>query len=240
MLTMDAMLNQFLNRPDNKLCFTRQQSSDFAKHIANDFNVLHDVDAKRFCVPGDLLFAMVLNKKGLSKKMQFTFSGMVNDGVVLEIRELDNGHLSICDENLKEYLDVERSGDVSRDDDMIEHLVRSYVSFSGMNFPHLLVPLMAEKGVMFNPARPLVIYESMALELGTLDLSSPKVEFTGANLEVSGKRGNVTMNFSFSEDGQTVGLGEKRMILSNLRDYEQPVMDEMINEYNHRKERFAA
>ncbi|WP_426416730.1 DUF3581 family protein [Aestuariirhabdus sp. LZHN29] len=234
------MLEHFHSNIDDKFCFTREQSSEFAKRIANDFNVIHDVDAKRFCVPGDLLFAMVLSKTGISTKMRFTFSGMVSESVALDLQELSDGHLRVCDDNGKEYLDVERSGAISTDLPMIEALVRSYVSFSGMNFPHLLVPLMAEQNVMFNPDRPLVIYESMALELDRLDLTSPTVEFTGASLDVVGKRGNVTMNFSFSENGEVVGQGEKRMIMSSLRSYEQPVIDQLINAYNERKSLFAA
>ncbi|RRJ85442.1 DUF3581 family protein [Aestuariirhabdus litorea] len=234
------MLERFHINIDDKFCFTREQSSEFAKRIANDFNVIHDVDAKRFCVPGDLLFAMVLSKTGISTTMRFTFSGMVTDGIALSLHESTDRCLSICDENGKEYLDVERSGQTSNDQSMIEQLVRSYVSFSGMNFPHLLVPLMKEHGVMFNPDRPLVIYESMALELERLDLSAPTVEFSGAALDVAGKRGNVTMNFRFIENGEVVGCGEKRMILSNLRSYEQPVIDQLIDDFNDRKSRFAA
>ncbi len=234
------MLESFHQEIDHKLSFTRQQSSDFAKKIANDFNVIHDVDAKRFCVPGDLLFAMVLNKKGLSQKMTFNFSGMVNDRIALNLKEKDDGHLSICDDGDKEYLNVEIDGKTSYDQSMIEKLIYSYVAFSGMNFPHLLVPLMEQKNVMFNPARPLVIYESMSLSLDTLDIHNPTVELVDSSLEVVGKRGNVTLNFCFKDNGQIVGLGEKRMIMSNLRGYEQPVVDQLIQDYNERKSLFSA
>lgn len=234
------MLETFHQEIDQKLSFTRQQSSDFAKKVANDFNVIHDVDARRFCVPGDLLFAMILNKKGLSQNMTFNFSGMVNDGIALELREMEDGHLSVRGEGDKEYLNVEIAGDVSHDKAMIEQLICSYVAFSGMNFPHLLVPLMEQKNVMFNPARPLVIYESMSLSLDTLDMQKPTVELVSSNLEVVGKRGNVTLNFCFKEKGQIVGLGKKRMIMSNLRCYEQSIVDQMITDYNERKQLFSA
>ena len=53
--------------------------------MAGDFNHIHDEDSKRFCVPGDLLFAVLLSKEGISQKMRFEFSGMVGDGIALSI-----------------------------------------------------------------------------------------------------------------------------------------------------------
>ena len=76
-------LEKFCTRSNGKVSFTRHQASSFAKQIANDFNPLHDEDAKRFCVPGDLLFSLALAKSGLSQQMTFTFSGMVSDGIEL-------------------------------------------------------------------------------------------------------------------------------------------------------------
>ena len=70
---------------NNYFSFTRQQASDFARHVANDFNPLHDVDNSRFCVPGDLLFAKAVMSQGLSTDTKVTFSGMVTDAVELAI-----------------------------------------------------------------------------------------------------------------------------------------------------------
>jgi len=49
-------IEQYCPIDSEKISFTRQQASDFAKQVADDFNPLHNVEAKRFCVPGDLLF----------------------------------------------------------------------------------------------------------------------------------------------------------------------------------------
>ena len=65
------IIENFCRISNNKVSFSRQQASDFAKQIADDFNPLHDVEAKRFCVPGDLLFAVASAKAGLHKKMSF-------------------------------------------------------------------------------------------------------------------------------------------------------------------------
>ncbi|MGD8557321.1 MAG: DUF3581 family protein, partial [Chromatiales bacterium] len=93
--------------------FSRQQASDFAKQVADDFNPIHDPDSKRFCVPGDLLFAVVLSRYGLSEKMHFNFSGLVSDGVPLLFPESDANKIAISDRQGKEYLNFERSGAVS-------------------------------------------------------------------------------------------------------------------------------
>ena len=54
------MLSGVYQESEGKVSVTREQASRFAKSIADDCNPLHDIDAKRFCVPGDLLFSMVL------------------------------------------------------------------------------------------------------------------------------------------------------------------------------------
>ena len=54
------IIDQYFSEPNGRICFTREQGSNFAKQMANDFNPLHDADGTRFCIPGDLLFAIIL------------------------------------------------------------------------------------------------------------------------------------------------------------------------------------
>ncbi|CAH0990076.1 hypothetical protein SIN8267_00159 [Sinobacterium norvegicum] len=222
-----------------RFSFTRQQSSDFAKLISNDFNPLHDVETKRFCVPGDLLFAKILTSKGLFSKMKVSFSGMVTDGVELDSVVDSAERLTINDSKGKEYLAIEHNDQVTHDLALIEQLVRSYVSFSGENFPHVLVPLMHEQNVMINPARPLIIYESMSVELDTLDLVKPVLKATTSELKIDGKRGRVTLNFAFEDEGKVVGKGSKSMALANLREYDDAVMTALVGDYNKAKDNFT-
>ena len=234
-------LNRFFTaQADNRFSFTREQASQFAKRVANDFNPIHDVDSKRFCVPGDLLFAKVLVGEGLSTNMKVQFKGMVGEDESVSLIELDNGCKALANEAGKEYLEICGSGERITDIAVIEKLVRSYVAFSGENFPHVLVPLMRDGGVMINPTRPLVIYESMSVELDTVNLTDPFVEAAGAALSVDGRRGNVSLEFVFKDGGQIVGRGKKTMVLSSLREFEQPVMDSLVNQYLERRESFAA
>jgi hypothetical protein len=230
-----SFLDPYTTWLDGHVQFTRPQASRFAKHVADDYNPIHDVDAKRFCVPGDLLFAVLLDHLGLYPRMRFTFSGMVGDGVPLHFNEVEPGNLQIVNENGKEYLRAEYEGAPNRDAEAVSELVRSYVRFSGRNFPHVLEPLMARHGVMINNERPLVIYESMALDLERADIHDADVEQTGAEMEVVGKRGNVRLLFRFLENGEPVGTGEKRMVLSGLREYDPGVMREMVEKYDRRK-----
>jgi len=215
--------------------FTRQQASDFAKGVANDYNPIHDIDAKRFCVPGDLLFAVALSKMGLSKTMNVQFADMVGDGIKLEFPESNSGPSSVCDEGGKHYLDINRQGENTQDEELIANLSREYVAFSGQTFPHILVPLWKQHQVMINPARPLVIYQSMSIELDTLDLHHPTLEVAEVSLEPKGKRGDVSLGFNFVENGKVVGHGEKRMVLSGLRAYDQEQVEGVVDFYNERK-----
>jgi hypothetical protein len=213
------------------LTISAEQGSRFAKAVSNDFNPIHDADSKRFCVPGDLLFAISLQRYGLSQEMSFTFSGMVSADTGLLFPEAPGEEFEIIDGRNKCYLQVQRSTEAVFDQDMIEQLVRSYVLFSGQNFPYILVPLMAQHNVMINPARPLAIYQSMSLHLDRLDLSQPSVELADTQMVVDGKRGDVELQFRLMDGGKLVGCGVKKIILSGLREYQQAAVDGMIADY---------
>jgi hypothetical protein len=228
-------LQSFFSQNGNQLSISAEQGSQFAKQICNDYNPIHDIESKRFCVPGDLLFALTLNNYGLSQHMRFDFSGLVPADKELLFPEWNTSELSITDSREKIYLNAYREGDVSQQQLAIEHLVRSYVEFSGHSFPYILVPLMQQHQVMINAARPLVMYQSMSLSLDQLDISSPEVKFLDAQMEVDGKRGNVTLQFSINDGGKAIGHGEKKLVLSGLREYDQQVMDQLILDYEARK-----
>lgn len=231
-------LDKFYQQNGNSTIVSREQASDFAKSIAGDFNPIHDIDAKRFCVPGDLLFALVLNKYGVSQHMHFTFSGMVGDGVELVFPEMTDDEIVIKDTADKAYLSISHSGDNNANPELTSKLSRRYVEFSGQTFPHILVPLMAEHNVMVNPARPLVIYESMTINIEQLDFNEPELSLTESKLSVDGKRGNVSLKFSVSDNGKIVGSGEKTMVMSGLREYDQTAIDVLVSDYVARKESY--
>ncbi len=219
---------------------TRQQASHFAKKIAGDYNPIHDEDNKRFCVPGDLLFALVLAKAGISQNMVFEFGGMVSDDTPLHLETLSDNEVQVQDETGKVYLTVKRQGSLSQEMGLIDHITKNYVQFSGKNFPHIMVPLMQSKQTMINTQRPLVIYESMELNLLRLDLQNPSVELTDSVMDVDGKRGSVTLHFAFKEGNEVVGMGKKRMVMSGLRPYDQADIDDLVSRFNLRKQAFCA
>lgn len=233
-------LQNYYLEQNHKTSVSRQQASDFAKNVANDFNPIHDPDNKRFCVPGDLLFALVIDRYGLSQKMHFTFSGMVRNGVPLSFPAKNNASISITDDNEKTYLSIDQSGETSHDKKLAQALISNYVTFSGQTFPHILVPLMAEKNVMINPQRPLVIYESMEIDLQRLDIEEPELELSTSTLDVKGKRGTVSLNFSIKDGEQVIGSGKKNMVLSGLRAYDQDQIQQLIDMYDGRKQAFMS
>lgn len=233
-------LKQFYSDDADDIRITPQQASRFAKEIAGDFNPLHDPDAKRFCVPGDLLFSLVLVKYGVSQKMRFTFSGMVGRGVTLQLPRCDAGKLDIRGDLGKSYLQVERHGTTKQDRTLTEGLIRTYVSFSGQNFPDILVDLMARHRVMINPDRPLVIYHTMSFELKHLDFGHPLLELSDSTLDVSGKRGEARLSFLIKAAGEAVGSGFKKLLLSGLRDYDHDRVQRMREDYLSRKAAYRA
>lgn len=223
-------LNDFYTDLNGDILISEQQASRFAKEISGDFNPIHNPDAKRFCVPGDLLFALVLAKYGLSQHMAFSFSGMVGRGVKLRMPETDADQFVIDDDTGKTYLQVTRKGERNTNDALIEAFVRSYVAFSGHNFPDLLVPLMAEHKVMVNTQRPLIIYESMSFDLETLAFVDPVLELSSSKLDVNEKRGDAFLHFNILSAGKIVGTEIKKLVLSGLRDYEHEQIQQLIED----------
>jgi len=224
-------LEKFSSQHDNTIVISAQQGSDFAKTISDDFNPIHDPLNKRFCVPGDLLFALAVERYGLSAAMDFHFSGLVSSDTPLVFPSKFSNKIAIVDERGKEYLEVKQIGARIPNNGNVEQLIGTYVRFSGHNFPHILVPLMAEKGVMINPQRPLVIYQSMSLEFEHLNFESPSLQLSRSSLAVEDKRGNVDLHFKIFDGDQVIGSGVKHLILSGLRPYQQSAVDDMVSTY---------
>ena len=231
-------IDQYYSERDGRISFTQEQGSDFAKGVADDFNPLHDVGAKRFCIPGDLLFSIILSRYGLSRHMEFVFSGMVAAGVELILPE-PSPDLHLKDTNGREYMSIHHSGDNSTDESMIASLTRDYVQFSGHTFPHILVPLLAEQNVMINPDRPIVMYQSMVIDLDTLDIKAPSLEIDHNELEVSGKRGKVLSAFNLMDSGKIIGRGKKHMLVSGLREYDRGAVAGLVNSFNKGRQNFS-
>ena len=72
----------------------------------------------------------------------------------------------------------------------------------------------------------------MSLSLDGWYSGSPSLELTEATLDADGKKGEVRLMFSIEADGGVVGYGEKHMLLSGLRPYDQGNIDQIIGQYN--------
>ncbi|MGB1188494.1 MAG: DUF3581 domain-containing protein [Cycloclasticus pugetii] len=225
-------IKKFYKIDDQKVSFTRQQASLFAKSVAGDFNPLHDVETKRFCVPGDLLFAVALTELGVSQSMRFSFESMVTEQTVVTLPEKLSEQFILSDQNNKSMMTVQCSGEQSNNDKFISSLIEKYVQFSGRTFPEILIDLMQKKGVMINPARPLIIYKDMVIEIHSFLEGSLDLEFSGASMRVDGKKGSVKLEFNLFVDGQAIGHGTKDMVVSGLRPFEQSAIDSILDEYN--------
>lgn len=221
------------------LTFTRNAASAFAKEVAGDFNPIHNPDARRFCVPGDLLFAVVLDLYQAHASMKFDFEHMVGDQVSLELK-LQESSLQMVDAAGRCYLDVAFSGNKVKSAAANHALIAAYVKFSGKTFPFLLVELMKKHEVMINPQRPLIIYKSMSIELHDINSDSFDLALTDSTLNADGKKGEVTLNFNIVSGDQVVGTGCKNMLLGGLREYQQDVSEEIVSEYNSIKSRYLA
>jgi len=240
-------ITEYFRSTTEGLKFTEQQSSHFAKSVAGDFNPLHDVGAKRFCVPGDLLFAILLSRYGAYSETAVDFSGMLAADGILQLPAEFSGALLLTDQREREVLSFSGWGEKTTNTAFVNRLVEQYVCFSGRTFPDLLVPLMRDAAVMINPDRPLVIYKDMALRLKIgkvarlLDKNDTVLQEQivllpdSSVLKVNGKKGVVQIGFRIELAGESIGSGEKNFVLSGLRDYEEQAMQGVVDTYNKRK-----
>lgn len=224
-------LKEYYSEHNGSFSFSQLQASNFAKLIANDYNNIHDVNSRRFCVPGDLLFALSLTKFGLYPNMKIEFKDMVKNDTSLQFTRVDDENTAITGEEEQEFMTLASSGEPVTEPTLITKIIQDYVRFSGENFPTLLVPLLKEKALMLSPTRALAMYKNMSINLHTQALNNPTIAFAGSDIEVQGKRATVILKFNFIEDAQIVGTGQKEMILSGLIPYQQEVVDGVIRDY---------
>ncbi len=228
-------INNYFNRDNDKVSFTRHQASSFAKGVAGDFNPIHNEDAKRFCVPGDLLFAVFLSQYCIFQEMKIEFAGMVRDSTQLifpkQLPKESSGVFNLVADNDKNYMDISLSGEQTGETEFVASLAEKYVQFSGQTFPHILVPLMKQENAMINPSRPLVIYKNMEIHLDKLAGENIELKLKNSLLHRNGKKGEARLEFMILADGIEIGHGAKNLLLSGLRDYDQAELDTVIDSY---------
>ncbi len=234
------LLESYHELIDGRVIISAARASRFAREVAGDYNPIHDPDARRFCVPGDLLFALVLKHYGLSQRMHFRFSAMLGADVPLQFPASPGECFQIKDDEGRVYLEVSRAGTVIEDPGTIERFTRRYVGFSGKNFPDVLTPLMAREGVMFNPERPLVIYDSMAFELHVPQaVDRAELTLADSRMQLTGKRAEALLEFHISDAQQLAGEGSKKLVLSGLQPYDEARMAAFTRAFSRRREEAA-
>jgi len=216
-----------------------EQGDRFAKQVAGDFNPIHDAGERRFCVPGDLLVALVLRYYGIGPRMTFRFRGMVGADVLLRFPPDPGCEFAIADAEGRVYLEVARAGPTHAEERGIERLVREYAAFSGRNFPEFLEPLMRGQGMMFNPDRPLVLYDSMTFDLDRIPPDDLRMRFADAALQIDGRRGIEIIDFELRHGEDVIGSGSKRVVLSGLQPYDGERLQRFIDDYEGRRQRLS-
>jgi len=233
------LLDPYYIQQDSSIIISAEQASIFAKKECQDFNPIHDPDSKRFCVPGDLLFALALKEYGVSESMKFTFTNMVGDNIPLNFPKATGDNIIITNHQGKSVLEITKTGKTSYDSGLIESLIKNYVVFSGQNCPTLLMPLMKKHQVMFNPARPLVMYNSMNFEFDNLALTNPlHVELAESKLDVEAKRANESLHFDIYEGEKVIGRGVKAVVVGGLKPYDHDSITAFADNYLARRKAF--
>ena len=90
---------------------------------------------------------------------------------------------------------------------------------------------MAEQGWMINTLRPLVLYQSMSLEMEYFDFTNLALQQVGAEFKAHGKRAEVRLIFELHDEERRVGRGSKTLIAGGLRPYEDGPMQVLVKNY---------
>ena len=225
-------LSEYFNIDGSTLSFEPALASEFAKQVAGDFNPLHNPDNKRFCVPGDLLFSVLLNRYGVYENVSVEFLGMLDGKSTVTLPAKMNDAQRFSDSRDREVLVATCSGNKTDDAAFISELTEQYVRFSGKTFPDVLEPLMREHNVMIHPTRPLVIYQSMRLSMNALSGTQLSVEMESANLSFECKKGTLELAFTLKAGSESIGTGAKAMVLGGLRAYDAQAMQGVVDDYN--------
>lgn len=233
-------ISQFVTNATNGIQFTETQANHFAKGVAGDFNPIHDIGAKRFCVPGDLLFSAILNRYGAYQSIHVDLMSLLSADVVVKLPEQLAEHNEFHDDQGRHLLTLNVAGDSSTEQAFVANLAEQYVKFSGKTFPDILVDLMRKNNVMINPARPLVIYKDMSLTLDSLVGTDLSLELDEATLEAEGKKGKACLRFVIKNGADVIGRGEKNMLLSGLREFDETAMLDIVSQYNLWKSEYSA
>ncbi len=238
--TPERLLAEYHTQNATHIAISADQGSRFAKDIAGDHNPIHNIDAPRFCVPGDLLFALIASRYGLARELSLTFTGMLRADTPLTFPTPgadtpSRVRFAITDAQQRQYVDVAYEQSLDCAPGAVRGLIEAYVGCSGLTFPDLLHPLLKAHAVMFNPERPLVVYDSMQITLDRAPDGRPRLELEHAELNVEGKRGNAAFTFSITEGGAAIGSCAKRMVISGLRPYDADAMTDVVNDYQMRR-----
>lgn len=249
-------ITQYFNEDGGVVSFDELQASSFAKGVAGDFNPIHDPGSRRFCVPGDLLFTVLLYRYGVAQSTRVEFTGMLDAQSRITLPASTTQKLDLVDSRDKALLSLYLQGECVSDSIFISQLCEEYVRFSGQTFPDILVPLMRKANTMINPARPMVIYQSMAIDLNSAAVeaynrsvladetsrvdkiqsdSGLQLSLCGTDIQAEGRKGSVKLSFRIEAKGETLGSGEKNMLLSGLREFDEVAMQGVIDEYNKRR-----
>lgn len=233
-------LDPYINIIDeNYVSISAKQGCSFAKKIAGDFNPIHDEDSKRFCVPGDLVFSEAIRRYGLYQSMKFNFLEMLSaDSPIRYSKEQSKTYQYVINKSEKKVIDLKIEGSKIKNDPLTAEFTQAYVRFSALSFPTILVPLMKKHHVMINVDRPLIIYKSMSFDIYKTEIDQINIELIDSSLEVNGKRGNACFTFSMSNDGKIIGEGEKNLILSGLRPFDEEKISLLCDNYDKKKNQY--
>ena len=80
----------------------------------------------------------------------------------------------------------------------------------------------------------------MSFELDDVHAENISLRLDSSTLNVQGKRGTGAVSFSLLSNDKVVGKGQKNLILSGLREYDQSAITELSDNYLINRDKYFA
>lgn len=206
--------------------------SAYARNVAKDFNPIHSHLAKKYCVPGDLIFALITEMHGAHNYMRVDFLNRVGAECKLFF-DTKRIALALLDVDKKLYAELATAGDKSVCPKRLKTVSNVVVSCTSGYFPYKLIDNLREENVMLSIRRSMVMLKSIEVELRNIHSASSLVaKYQSSGLELSGKRGEVKVYFQlFDDDGISVGFVTKTVLIIGIEKFNDKASKQYLDDY---------
>lgn len=202
---------------DSLFKFNAVACDAYARNVVKDFNPIHNHLAKNYCVPGDLIFALMVERGGVHGSMRMDFLNRVGkDSEYIFVS--GKAGMALLDRGNKVQAQLIGSGDASVCVKCISAVSDAVLSCTSSYFPYKMMRSLRAENLMLSGCRSLVILKSIEVNVSDLHFASDLTAvFCSSSLRHSGRRGTIDAHFQLvGGNGQVLGQVIKTALIIGI------------------------